>query len=248
MILLRHSESNKAEEDKNSNPDFHSPSQSDCVISRLLRAIKRPIVGTRLIRKPRRSHSPDSSCRRFLDDCYNPQIPPVLFAHIDLYVLGESRILINSSDWDKASQDRDVLKNPSGILPAAHVRFIAFVGYREQDIRGLRCDRWSQRTSFDMQGNRIVAAQTNRSDPDRNLFHLPRVLNCPDRPPLIAAHKLDVSVNDDLRSIDTPEAKVVRVGGLPFAGLMRRVGIPPSDIVPVIDVFAVDDQLGSMYL
>jgi hypothetical protein len=42
---------------------------------------------------------------------------------------------IQRSNSDKVSQDRDVPERPPGVLSAAHVRLIALVGYREQDVR-----------------------------------------------------------------------------------------------------------------
>src|SRR5271157_3810554 len=59
----------------------------------------------------------------------------------------------------------------------------------------------------------------------------------------VAAHELVLSVNDHLRCVDTSLAKLGRVGALPLAQFMRRVGIPPSDIIPIIHVVAENDQL-----
>src|SRR5229473_8084303 len=97
-----------------------------------------------------------------------------------------------------------------------------------------------------MKGYRFFVAQTRR-DTDRSLPHLRCALNCLSRPSLIAAYELELSVNDHLGRINVPAAKLGRVGALPFAVFMRRVGILPSDIIPIIYVFTENDQLRAVY-
>src|SRR5260370_13114338 len=74
-----------------------------------------------------------------------------------------------------------------------------------------------------------------------SFHHLRGALNCLPRSSFIAAHEFKVPVNDHLRGIDAPEAKPRRVGTLPLAVFVRRVGILPSDVVPVVPMLIQDD-------
>ena len=88
-----------------------------------------------LIRNPSRAHSQDSSRSRFLDDRHDPQVSSIPVTEIDRYVPGESVGSTHSSDWDKIPQDRNVFQSSSSVLSAAHMRFIAIVGYRQEKVR-----------------------------------------------------------------------------------------------------------------
>ena len=75
------------------------------------------------------------------------------------------------------------------------------------------------------------------------LFGLGCVFDRLDRSSLVAAYGLDAPVHDHLRRIDAPETKLARVSALPFAIFARREGILPCDIVPVVHMFAENDQV-----
>jgi hypothetical protein len=115
-----------------------------------------------LIRKPSRDCSPDSSRSWFLEDRHEPQVPSVPVTELDRYVAGELVDSTYCSDWDKIAQDRNVLQSSSIVLAAVHVRFIAIVGYRQEEVRRFRRDVGRQRARLDMQANLIVAFEMNR--------------------------------------------------------------------------------------
>src|SRR5713101_6237755 len=98
-----------------------------------------------------------------------------------------------------------------------------------------------------MQANLIGAFETNRRKAQLYFFDPRCTFDRLDRSSFVAANELDVSVNDHLRSINVPAAKLGRVGTLPFAVFMRREGILPSDIIPIIYVFTENDQLRAAY-
>src|SRR5213592_4801064 len=81
-------------------------------------------------------------------------------------------------------------------------------------------------------------------------WSLPRLrcaLNRLVRSAFIAAHEFEPPVDDHLRRIDTSQAKLGRVGALPFTVLVRREGVLPSDVVPVIDMLTQNDQFHAAY-
>src|ERR1700675_3122116 len=110
----------------------------------------------------------------------------------------------------------------------------------------MSCRRGLQWTSLDMQAQFIVSVEANRRKTQRYLRKFRFILNRRDCPSFITADHLRVSVNDHLRRIDAPATKARRVCALPFAIFMGRVRILPSDIVPVIHVFAENDELRSV--
>src|SRR5258708_19841269 len=83
----------------------------------------------------------------------------------------------------------------------------------------------------------------SKRDTDRNFPHFRCSFDCLRRSSFVAAHELEMSVNDYLWRIDAPEAKRGRVGTLPFAVFVRREGILPSHIIPIIYVFTQNNHL-----
>src|ERR1700746_456745 len=71
--------------------------------------------------------------------------------------------------------------------------------------------------------------------------------NCLASSAFITAHKLKPPVNYHLRRIDAAQAKLRCVGALPFTVFVRRVGIPPSNVIPVVYVLAQNDQFRTAY-
>src|SRR6266478_7398179 len=61
--------------------------------------------------------------------------------------------------------------------------------------------------------------------------------------PLITANELHASIYDHLGGVGALEAKTMCVIVLTNAELPRRIGIFPSDIVPVVNVFPKNYQL-----
>jgi len=98
-----------------------------------------------------------------------------------------------------------------------------------------------------MQANLIGAVETNRRKTQLCLWRVRCALDGLDRSSCVAADEFNVSVNDHLRGVNAPEAKVTRVGALPFAVFVRGEGILPSDIVPIVHMFTQDDQLRAVY-
>src|SRR6266566_3261643 len=94
-----------------------------------------------------------------------------------------------------------------------------------------------------MHGKRVIVLEMNRRESDWNLFDLSRILDNLNGPPLITADELHASIHDHLGRVGATETKTMRVIVLTNAELPRRIGIPPTDIVPVVDVFAKNDQL-----
>src|SRR6266852_6772543 len=74
-----------------------------------------------LIRKSSESRPPHSSRIRLLDDHRDPKIPLIFGVELKFHVAGEPCGLIYCSDSDQASQNRNMLWCPSGILSAAYM-------------------------------------------------------------------------------------------------------------------------------
>src|SRR4051794_31853159 len=98
----------------------------------------------------------------------------------------------------------------------------------------------------DVYGEHMVGFQMRR-EVHGYFFCLSCVLDRLDRPPLIATHELEPSIDNHLRCINASKSKQAGVAILPFAVLMRRVGIFPSETIPVIYVFAKDNQLSTVH-
>ena len=64
---------------------------------------------------------------------------------------------------------------------------------------------------------------------------------------LVAADKFHVSIHNHLGCVRTTEAETIRIIGLTNRELMRGVGVSPSVVVPVINVFAEDNEVGTAH-
>src|SRR5262249_19629414 len=53
------------------------------------------------------------------------------------------------------------------------------------------------------------------------------------------------TIDDPLRCVDAGQSEVISICGLAVAIRMRRIGIRPADVVPVVHVFTEDDGLHS---
>lgn len=89
----------------------------------------------KLVGQPSRSHSQNSSRCRFLNNRDDSEIPFITVIEAYGYILRKVAGSIQRSDSHKISQHSDMVERPSGVLSAAHVRLIALVGDREQDVR-----------------------------------------------------------------------------------------------------------------
>ncbi|MGA7852000.1 MAG: hypothetical protein WCA15_01670 [Candidatus Acidiferrales bacterium] len=176
----------------------------------------------------------------------NSQILSIAVIEIHGYILRKFTGAIQRPNANKVAQDSDMVEGPSGVLSAAHIRLIALVGDRDQDVRESLWERGRRRAGLDVQHN-LLAIETDRRKAYRYLFGPACFFDRLDRPFLVATYELDTPVHDHLWRIDARQAKLACVSALPVAVFAGREGILPSDIVPVVYVFAKNDQVGAAY-
>ncbi len=82
----------------------------------------------------------------------------------------------------------------------------------------------------------------NRRDSDCDLGSSARFSKGLIRPLPVASQKLKFSICDHLRRVRTGQMQAVGVSLLPKGEGVRRVGVFPSQIIPVIHMLAEDDQ------
>src|ERR1700686_5352418 len=111
----------------------------------------------------------------------------------------------------------------------------------------MSCHGRAQRIGLNMYAELIVTLETNGRETQRYLRKFRFIFDCLDRSSFIAADQLEMSVNDHLGCVDASATEVHRVGALSFTILMGRVGIVPSNIVPIIHVFTENDKFRSVY-
>src|ERR1700737_3643143 len=105
----------------------------------------------------------------------------------------------------------------------------------------MSCDGGPQRTRLNMQAQLILSLETNRGEAQRYLRKFGFVFDRLDRSSFVTADQLGMSVNDQLGRIDASATKARRICTLSFTIFMGRVGILPSEIIPVIHVFTEND-------
>src|ERR1700686_4021867 len=98
----------------------------------------------------------------------------------------------------------------------------------------MSCRGGPQWTSLDLDAELIVAVEMNRRKRQRNLRKFRFVFDCLDRASFIAAHQLEMAVNDHLGRINAAATKACGVCALSFTIFTGGIRILPSGIVPVI--------------
>src|SRR5467141_163823 len=83
----------------------------------------------------------------------------------------------------------------------------------------------------------------NRREDDSNFSDFGCILDNLNGAPLITADELHASIHHHLGRVGALETKTMRIIILANAERPRRIGIFPSDAVPVVNVFAKNDQL-----
>src|ERR1700724_2732401 len=104
-----------------------------------------------------------------------------------------------------------------------------------------------QRTHLNMHAQLILTLETNGRKTQRHLRKFRLIFDRLNRPSLITADQLGMSVNHHLGSVNTSATEARRVCPLSFTIFMGRVRILPSDIVPIIHVFTENDELRSVH-
>jgi hypothetical protein len=89
----------------------------------------------------------------------------------------------------------------------------------------------------------VIALEMNCRESDRNLFSLGGVLENVSSLSLAATDKFHVSVADHLGRVDAVDVESLCLSNLTITVVPEGIRVLPSDIIPVVDVFAEDDQV-----
>ena len=90
-----------------------------------------------LVHKTRKSCPQDSSHLCLLNNHHDPEIVSIPGIEIYLHIVGKRSGFIHYADADEVSQNCHMVKRPSRILSATHLRLVSVVCESQEDDRGL---------------------------------------------------------------------------------------------------------------
>ncbi len=183
-----------------------------------------------------------------LDEGNDPQISWIgAGVEFEVNILGETLTRLDAANFGQTLYHAHVGQAAAAIFAAQHLRLGMIQRRHQINIRLANFRVFGQRIRVDVCLERFRSVERDPGNLDRNLRRRESFLNRLAGQPRFAAHKLGGAIDDHLRGVDAAQSETVRVGVLALAEKAGRVRIGPSNVIPVIHMFAEHDQLGSAY-
>ena len=169
-----------------------------------------------------------------------------IVAEIDVEVDGGGQWQVNRLEFAELTDNRGVLERLTGIFAGGGIGAQAFFGDREVEIERRVGKGRGRGIEAQFEGTRMAVGTGNRSEEqscDGMRGGGADLLTCVGS---AAADKLNAPVDDHLRRVDTTAREGVGIVVLTNGEVVGRIGIPPAEMVPVIDMLFERDDLDAV--